>query len=45
MTEPTVSRDAVVCKLMMLIGACRQPRITKRQIEQSLEQYIKELSK
>lgn len=41
----TVDKESVIIKLTMLIGACRMPRITKKQIEQSIEAYIKELSK
>jgi len=39
-----VSRESVIVRLTLLIGACRTKSITKKQIEQSLESYIKELS-
>jgi Fe-S cluster biogenesis protein NfuA len=45
MSDPVVNREAVIVKLIMLIGACQTPSITKRQIAQSIEQYIKELKK
>jgi len=42
--DPTVGRDSVIVRLTLLTGACRQPRISKKQIEDSLQRYIKELS-
>lgn len=44
-SKPTVDRESVIVKLMFLIGSCRRPSITKKQIEQSIENYIKELEK
>jgi len=44
-TQTTIDREAVIVKLTLLVGACRTPRITKKQIEKSLEDYIEELSK
>lgn len=43
--ETTIDRTSVIVRLTLLIGACRMPRITKRQIEQSLQAYIDELEK
>lgn len=42
--DPTVDRESVIVRLTLLTGGCRQPRITKKQIEDSLQRYIKELA-
>ena len=44
-SQTTISKESVIVKLTLLAGACRMPRINKKQIEKSLEDYIKELSK
>lgn len=38
-------RTQVIVKLTMLIGACRISTIKKKDIEQSLERFIKELER
>ena len=40
-----MDKEAVIVKLTLLVGACRMPRITKKQIEKSLQDYINELRK
>lgn len=36
-------KTQVVVKLTLLVGACRMPSVKKKQIEESLERFIKEL--
>jgi len=44
-SKAAISKEGVIVKLTLLVGACRMPRITKKQIEKALEDYIRELSK
>lgn len=44
-TKSDALKTQVIVKLTMLIGACRVSRITKKDIEKSLEQFIKELER
>jgi hypothetical protein len=41
--QTTIDRQSVIVRLTLMIGACRMPRITKKQIEASLQAYLKEL--
>ena len=41
-TELKKFKDQMEIKLILLIGACRMPKVTKRQIEESLERFIQE---
>jgi hypothetical protein len=38
-----ISKESVIVKLTLLVGACRVPKITKKQIEKSLENAIQEI--
>ena len=44
-TEVEKLRTQVIVKLTLLIGACRVPSVKKKQIEQSLEEFIATLEK
>lgn len=45
MSEYEALKQQVIVKLTMLIGACRISTIKKKDIEQSIERFIKELEK
>lgn len=44
-TDAERLREFIVIKLTLLVGAARTPGISKKRIEQSLEEAIKEIEK
>lgn len=38
-----LDKEEVIVKLLLLVDACRNPRITKKQVGQSLQSYINKL--